>query len=231
MPLLDVFKKKKPAPAAPMPPPPGVPPVAPAGLPVDQIVSMKTQGLSNQQISQTLQQQGFTTQQIYDAMSQAEIKPKEEPFAIPGAPSMPPPGAMPGPPGMPAPMGAPPGVPSVEKKVPEGFEEIAESIIEEKWHEVTREMDKVNEWKELTSSRLDKIDQNMADIKADLDNLHKAIVSKIGEYDKNLLDVGTEIKAMEKVFQKVLPELTENVAQLSRITGRAKKAPVVKKTK
>jgi len=227
MPLMDIFKKKKPAePAAapPGPPPPGaaMPPGAPpAGLPVDHVVAMKQQGASNEEISQTLQQQGFSTQQIYDAMSQAEIKPREEPFAMPG------PKAQPGPP---AAMGAPP----MGKKAPAGFEELAESIIEEKWHELTRDLDKINEWKELTSSRMDKVDQNIADMKADLDNLHKAIVSKIGEYDKNLLDVGTEIKAMEKVFQKVLPELTDTVAQLSSITKTKKaseKKAVEKKAK
>ena len=61
-------------------------------------------------------------------------------------------------------------------------------------------------------------EQELEDLKGDVENLHKAIVAKIGEYDKNLLDVGTEIKAMEKVFQKVLPELTGSVSELSRIT-------------
>ena len=46
-------------------------------------------------------------------------------------------------------------------------------------------------------------------------------MSKIADYDKNLLSVGTEIKAME-VFQKVLPTLTENVGELSRITKEIK---------
>ncbi len=44
-----------------------------------------------------------------------------------------------------------------------------------------------------------------------------------GEYDQNILNVGTEIKVMEKVFQKVLPTLTENVNELSRITKGMKK--------
>ena len=48
--------------------------------------------------------------------------------------------------------------------------------------------------------------------------VREIIVAKISDYDKNLLDVGTEIKAMEKVFQKVLPELTGSVSELSRIT-------------
>jgi len=215
MALMDVFKKKKPE--AELPPmPAGMPPGL--GLPVNQIGSMKQQGLSNQEISQTLKEQGYTTQQIYDAMAQAEIKPQEEPFAAPVERPMP---------------AARPlqGAPKFAEKSHEGFEEIAESIIEEKWHELTRDLDKMNEWKELSNSRIDKIEQSITDIKADLDNLHKAIVGKIGEYDKNLLDVGTEIKAMEKVFQKVLPELTDNVAQLSRITKTAKPKAPVKKTK
>jgi hypothetical protein len=49
------------------------------------------------------------------------------------------------------------------------------------------------------------------------------------DYDKNLLDVGTEIKAMEKVFQKVLPELTSSVQELGRITKTAKAAKPAKK--
>jgi hypothetical protein len=57
----------------------------------------------------------------------------------------------------------------------------------------------------------------------DLEGLHKAIVARIGEYDKSLLDVGTEIKAMEKVFQKVLPDLTGSVQELSKITKDMKK--------
>ncbi len=213
MAFMDLFKKKPPAqaPEAPlMMPPAGPPPGAPAGLPVDDVVQMQAQGLSNQEISAALQQQGYTTQQIYDAIAQAKMKPTEEPFAMRHEVAR-------------------PAAPEEHEKTGAGVEEMAESIIEEKWHELTRELDKFSEWKELTSSRMDKVDQSVADLKADLDNLHKAIVAKIGDYDKNLLDVGTEIKAMEKVFQKVLPELTTNVAELSRMTKTAKGKKVVEK--
>ena len=71
------------------------------------------------------------------------------------------------------------------------------------------------------NSRVDKMEQSLTDVKTDLDGLHKAIVARIGEYDKTLIDVGTEIKAMEKVFQKVLPELTSNVQELSRMTKKS----------
>jgi DNA-binding transcriptional MerR regulator len=225
MPLLDIFKKKKPAafpPAAPMPPglPPGAPfgappapqfpgaptvPPMPGEIPVSQVMGMLQQGTSNDQIIQELQRQGFSPQQIYDALAQAEARKSISP-------------------GVTAPPGGPPPA-EVPEMMPSGhppIEEVAESIIEEKWTLLQKDLAKINEWKELMASRMDKLEQSTTDLKTDLDGLHKAIVARVGEYDKTLMNVGTEIKAMEKVFQKVLPELTGNIQELSRITKTAK---------
>ncbi len=212
--ILDVFKKKK-APIDQGPPvgypvPMGVPVPGPTPpqAPTDQVHSMQQQGLTNNQIIQTLQRQGYEPQQIYDALAQAETGRGAEPM----------------PPAEPSPDFAPQGPPGQlpAHEAPKGMEELAESIVEEKWQEFSKELAKMNEWKDSTTSKLDKIEQSNTSMKSDLDNLHKAIVSKISEYDKNLLDVGTEIKAMEKVFQKVLPELTGSVTELSRITRTVK---------
>lgn len=216
--ILDIFRKKPATPAAPpigYPVPMGYPvpgPVPPA-VPYEQAIAMQQQGMTNNQIVENLQRQGYQPQQIYDALAQAESRGGMEP--MPEAP------------------GAPLGQAAAPGEAPKGFEELAEAIVEEKWQEFTRELGKMNEWKDATTSRLDKTEQSISDMKSDLDNLHKAIVSKISEYDKNLLDVGTEIKAMEKVFQKVLPELTGSVAELSRITKtvKAKPAPAPAKKK
>ncbi|HSU72960.1 MAG TPA: hypothetical protein VLJ21_03875 [Candidatus Binatia bacterium] len=180
-------------------PAPAEPFAPPMAAPTDQVISMQQQGLTNNQIVQALQRQGYDTGAIMDAMQQVGAKHDVEPYV---------PEEMP-----PAP------APSTQH-----FEEIAEHIVDEKWQEFTKEMSKMSEWKDTVNSRLDRLEQSMNDAKADLDNLHKAIISKIGEYDKNLLDVGTEIKAMEKVFQKVLPTLTENVSELARVTKNVKSA-------
>lgn len=42
-------------------------------LPVEQIKSMKAQGLDSNQIIQSLQRDGFNSTQIFEAMNQAEI--------------------------------------------------------------------------------------------------------------------------------------------------------------
>lgn len=215
MAFLDVFKKKKEA------PPESFSyerPEMPANLPVDQVSYMKSQGMANEEIISSLQAQGYTPKQIYNAIAQVEA----------GSPATPTgPGALPEMPDLQESRGIPAEMPAARPSA--GFEEIAESIVEEKWTDLMKELTKFSEWKETTDSKIDRIEQSLLDLKSDLDNLHKAIVSKIGDYDKNLLDVGTEIKAMEKVFQKVLPELTSSVQELGRITKTAKSAKSIKK--
>ncbi len=205
MALMDIFKKKPKEEAA-MPPPEMMPsamaPPMPSEVPISQVLSMQAQGLTNNQIIQALQRQGFQPTQIYDALAQAEAKKGIEPMEVPGEMA-----------------------PRTEIRPPPAHPEseaIVEQIIEEKWHELQKDLAKINEWKDMVGSRVDKMEQSMQDLRTDLDGLHKAIVARIGEYDKTLLDVGTEIKAMEKVFQKVLPELTGNIQELSRITKGVK---------
>ena len=72
------------------------------------------------------------------------------------------------------------------------------------------------EWKDSVNTKMERMEQQIEDIKSSLDGLHKAIIARVGEYDKTLTEVGTEIKAMEKVFKDVLPEMTTNIQELSR---------------
>jgi uncharacterized protein YhaN len=237
MAVFDFLKKKERYNPSPMP----SPPIAPQGVPTEQVIFMRQQGLTNNQIITTLQRQGFTSAQIFDAMSQSDIK-----SGVTGAPpaatepvdEFAPPTADYGGRGMESPLSgftgapAPPQAPQMQmqQSAPsENFEEIAESIIEEKWKGISSEFDKMKAWKDSVNERLDKLEQSVTDIRSDIENLHKAIVAKIGEYDKNLLSVGTEIKAMEKVFSKVLPTFTENVSELSRTVRNIKAKVPVKK--
>mgnify|MGYP001564374217 FL=1 len=82
---------------------------------------------------------------------------------------------------------------------------------------IAADIKKVIEWKDRSEDRLAKIEQQIIDLRMTIDSLTKSIVSKISTYDQNITDVGTEIKAMEKVFQKVLPTLTESVNKLDRM--------------
>lgn len=224
---------------------PGSPEV---GTPTDQILNMRTQGLSNNQITEALQRQGFNTTQIMDAMNQADVRNEVQPFPLkkgdkmvenPMNPQVPPPGAMPPPqgaPGMPPPIGGEPMQPmdtadyADDSSDQARIEELAEAIIDEKWTALVENINRIIEWKEKTESRITTIETDMKGMKASFDKLHMAILEKVGQYDQHIQDVGTEVKALEKVFQKVLPGFIENVSELSRITEKIKRStPPAKK--
>lgn len=231
----------------------GVPPInmrTPQQMvPANDVINLKRQGLAPHQINQYLGQQGFTPTEINDAFNMAEIKGAVE-APISGGPlnmqnmqntqvrpqqnqnvnnnmnNMPqglpvPPQGMgfPGTGQMPLPPQFSPEMISQDERI----EELAEAIIDEKWKELTKNIDKIIDWKEKTESKINIIQQEFADIKKNFESLHDAILGKVSEYDQNIISLGSEIKAMEKVFQKLLPTFTENVNELARITKTMKK--------
>jgi len=190
--------------------------------PVEQVLMMKQQGYTNNQIVQTLQSQGYNTNQIFDAINQAGLSGGFEAAPEPENPET----------GMQeygqsyepyqqqsfqtfqAPREIQPPTSIDEERI----QEVAEAIIDEKWEEIANDIKKVIEWKERSEDRIAKLEQQVIDMRLSIDSLTKSIMSKISAYDQNIVDVGTEVKAMEKVFQKVLPTLTESVNKLDRMT-------------
>lgn len=181
-------------------------------IPIDQVQAMKAQGYTNNQIIQSLQRDGYTSSQIFDAISQMEmntsnfqgsqqqnVMQQAEPMQMQQMPQM------------------------SQMQAPTNFnqasnEEIIEAIIDEKWNELVKDINKIIDWKQKADSKLTAMDQQVKDLKEQFDKLHQAILGKIGDYDKHMLDVGAELQAMEKVFSKVLPNFVDNVNELNRIT-------------
>jgi hypothetical protein len=214
-------------------PAPQAPPAMPNTPPTDKVIAMRQQGLSNNQIIQNLQTQGFDANLIFDALNQADLKSGVD---MPGGPPNDfSPDAMQNPmqfsqpssriPEMPM-SGPPPMDMAADSGSMDRIEEIAEAIIDEKWNEIVKSINKIIDWKDRTEAQMVKLEQQIADLRGDFDNLTKGVLGKVGEYDQNLTNIGTEIKAMEQVFQKVLPSLTESVHSLDRISKdfKAKKS-------
>ena len=191
------------------------------GLPIDRVMMMRQQGLTNNQIVQALQRDGYDSARIFDALSQADMQ-TGAPVQGYGPQDM---QAMQQPVDAGMTMGYQQPMMGGER---ERIEEMAETIIDEKWDELVKNITKIVEWKDRTEARITKMEQEMKDLKESFDKLHKAIIGKISEYDQNITNVGTEIKAMEKVFQKILPTFTENVNELSRLTKTIKRPSVTK---
>ncbi len=232
-------------------------------VPVPQVTAMKNQGMSDNQIIQTLQRDGYKTHQIFDAMSQADLL-SGAPRPLDDMPVPPEPDAsqqfqaqpqmggqfqqqapqqfanqqpdlMPQfptqqqvptqyPPFTANASGYPPQPTEPQAFEPdyEKIEEIAESIIEEKWTDLSKGVSKIIEWKERTDLKINELDTKIGQLKQSFDELNKNMMNRMSEYDKNIGSVGSDIKAMEKVFQQMLPSFTENVNELSRLTRNIK---------
>ncbi len=197
------------------------------GVPTEDVLRLRQQGLSNSQIVESLQRSGFKTHQIFDALNQAELGRSGE--MIEGAPFFDQQPLRQQPQQFQEPQleqqdigydyGSAPSAPGYDEKV----EEVVEAIIEEKWNELLKDINRIVEWKSSMDANMKALEQRQGDLKQSFDNLQKALLAKIGEYDSNITSVGSELKALEKVFQKLLPSFTENVNELSRVVKDIKK--------
>ncbi len=192
--------------------------------PVDDILRMRQQGFSNNQIVQALQRNGYQTHQIFDAMNQADLR-----SAAPIQGAVPPdmaqelpdmPQEMQRPQHQPQP--APEPQPEYEHNPDERIEEVAEAIIEEKWEDLIKQHEKLLTWKDGMEQKIVALESRFEDLSKQFTSLQQTMLGKAGEYDKTMRTVSADMKAMEQVFEKLLPALTENVAELTRLTKKTK---------
>lgn len=184
-------------------------------IPVEETRELRNEGLSDNQIIEELKSRGYALPQINDALAQAaiagpEIMPEAggweeegergEKESIMGAGGMMAGGDMEG-----------------------RIEEIAESIIDEKWELLVEEVKKIVEWKEKVEEEVDRLKSEAGRLKEDFKELHQGVLGRLESYDEKMTEVGTELKAVGKVFKDVIPEFVENVKELRSVTKEVKK--------
>ena len=203
--------------------------------PVDEVLRMRVQGFSNNQIVQALQRNGYKTHQIFDAMNQADLKNAGPiPGAVPGEPEPQQPEtqqqateqiqeqAEEGIPDLPPEEQQQQQQQEVQASYEEQIEEVAEAIINEKWEDLMKTINKLLEWREGMENRMAVIMQGLQDLKGSFDGLQKSVIGRVAQYDRTMKSVSTDMKAMDGVFKKILPALTENVNELSRLSKKTK---------
>ena len=201
--------------------------------PTDVVISMLKRGASNKQVIEELESQGFTYEQIADALTQAETKANVE---TPPAPT--PVGMQPSAMSMTRPSPSPQIVQIAQPVMRQTFaeqsnsngrdtedmiEQIAETIIEEKWQKMMQNVGDLNVWKEKVRTDVLSIKQELVRLDNKVESLQKIILGKVRDYDEHITGVGVEIKALEKVLQNVITPLSTNVKELSKITEKLKK--------
>jgi len=105
----------------------------------------------------------------------------------------------------------------------ETIEQIAESIVNEKWEDLMSSIGNIALWKEKVQTDISSIKQEIMRMEDRFENLQRAILGRVEEYSKTISTVGTEMKALEGVLERILLPLTSNIKELSRITEDLKK--------
>jgi len=203
--------------------------------PVDQVIGLRNQGYSNSKIIENLKNQNYSLQEISDAINQSEIKTNidQQDYDLSDAPSPSSEANLDFPNPEPETQNYSPEPKSFEREMPkyqsfmaepqrdsytEKIEEIAESIINEKWEDLLKDIGDIALWKEKIRTDILAIKQEILRTQERFENLQRAVLGKVSEYDGDVREIGTELKAMEKVFEKIIEPLTSNIKELNRIT-------------
>ncbi len=217
-----------------------------SSVPVDKVLALKKQNLTNNQIVEALQREGYSITKIFDAMSQAEMaessnvdvsqplgevaNPVNPNIQTPNIPSFAEyqnqqPQSASVQPAYPNQQAYQPAYAPAfdENELNEKIEEVTEAIIEEKWKDFAETIEKIIEWKNAMQEKFDKFENELNFLKQEFDKIHTALIKKIDQYDKGMSNVGAQLKAMEMVFKDILPKFTENVNLLSDYAEKVKK--------
>jgi hypothetical protein len=84
--------------------------------------------------------------------------------------------------------------------------EIAEQIFFEKIKKIQKQVETMNEFKNLHQAKVENIDERIKRIESTIDNLQGAILEKIGEYGNNLQSIKNEMGMMQDSFGKAMKE-------------------------
>ncbi len=195
--------------------------------PLDLLNNLKQSGFTKDQIVENLQRRGYSMQAIDDAFTQQDIQGATEEPPAPQFSQMQRSVLSQAQPPLPAATFIPRFQQQVQ--VPEiaastdSVQELVESVIEERWRRAMEEFGDLAAWRDKVRTEVTSIKQELLRLETRFDSLQHAVIGKIQDYDKNIGDVGVEIKALEKILEKIIHPLTQNVKDLQKITDELKK--------
>lgn len=186
----------------------------------DEVMQLRQQGLTDDLIMDELIEKGYSQPQINQALEQFPDQADTEEEAYPEEPPAPSPR-------MPAKdrlnsYSSEPAASGEMGNIYERIEEIAESMIDEKWDDLIAEVKKIVEWKEKMEEKQGKMISELEMLKDNFKELHQGVLGKLEDYDAQMREVGTELKAVGKVFKDVIPTFVDNVKELKDITKKVR---------
>ena len=221
-------------------------------VPVDLVMSYSSQGLSEDEIKNQLHSQGFTSDVVDKALRIAlkekvtsqmpEVVPPQQRVHVPQPQTM-------EITRHPMPLGYPPErivSPDEPKPVlveeaakpftfeptaaqmPESpigeitIEEIIEGVVDERWKEFEERLVDFEKRDMLLEAQIVDVRKRMKEIESMLNEKEKGIVVKLDEFGGSVENIEGRIGSIERVFKDFLPDLTQNIKNMSELVDKIK---------
>lgn len=185
---------------------------------LEQIIQLRNQGISDEDIMKNLQNGGFSPREISDSFSQAQIKSAvadevpENPANLPPSPEMEPQNLQT------IPEEQDVYYPQPQQGQSQGQEdyyspgefdtstiiEISEQVFSEKIQILQKKIEEVTEFKALTESKMTNLLERIKNIEKVINNLQISILKKVGSYGGNLENIKNEMSMMQDSFRKMV---------------------------
>jgi len=174
---------------------------------IDEIMQMKSQGVQDLDIVNSLQQEGYSPKDINDALSQAQIKTavanegiySPQTQELQEAPQ-------------PESYGTQEYYPQ-QDYYSQGYSpgtdtdsmmEIAEQVFMEKIKTIQNQIEKLEEFKTIAETKIDNTEERLKRIESIIDRFQAAVIEKIGSYGDNLDSIKKEVGMVQDSFEKLM---------------------------
>jgi DNA-binding transcriptional MerR regulator len=187
---------------------------------LEQIIQLRNQGTSDEDIIKTLQNGGFSPKEINDSFNQAQIKNAvsdevpENPANIPPSPEMEPQNFQTIPEEQdvyyPQPQQGQEDYYSPGESDTSTIIEISEQVFSEKIQTLQKKIEEVAEFKVLAESKMSNLLERIKNVEKIINNLQISILKKVGSYGGNLENIKNEMSMMQDSFRKMVNPIAKH---------------------
>jgi len=209
---------------------------------LDKVAQMQSLGMGDDEIIRNLRNEGFTPQQINDALNQSQVKSAvsqypetQDALAIqnmqqsimPQYPEQAPKYSEQ------APAQQEYYYPETTQAYPEQayypqesldtetITEIAEQVIIEKIQELNKELGNIPAFKAETKEKIQNLDERLKKIENSIEKLQQAIIGKIGEFGESSAAIHKDLDNLHNTVSKLMNPLIDNYHELKKIAGKS----------
>ena len=208
MSLLDAFKKKDEG-------------------DIPDISDMVKNGMSDQDIIDSLRQQGYDSTAIKAALINASKSQKPAMQQAPQETAAPqsfidPPPSFQYPSQQPMPSKSDSKRP-ISDQAMETIQQVLEQIIDEKWKGASSELTALRAAERVNANKIEQINDSIDKLGQRIDRVQNTMLGKTEDYNKTLADVNIELQAFEKVIDRLVPTISDSIKELRDLIDDLKK--------